>query len=123
MIRLRRSNNLRPSLICVLGTLLVMLSACERSYWNPTVKGGDPEGHIIGKQDPFRGRGTRTYPVGERVLELGSGTAALTPKGSIESGIGPFVRKITPPPAISRLTSTAPTSGRWSRSSSAMCWR
>ncbi len=90
---------MRRSLICVLGVLLVMLSACERSHWDPTVKVGDPKGHIIGKQGPLRGRDTRTYPVGERGVDLGSGTTAPAPQDSIESGTGTFVRKITPPAA------------------------
>ena len=56
-----RSNGLRLPLICFLAALLAMLSACERSQWDPTVKIGDPKGHIVDKGDPRRGRRARTY--------------------------------------------------------------
>ncbi len=87
---------MRLPLICFLAALLSILSACERSQWDPTVKVGDPTGHIVDKDGPRRGRRSGTYAARDRgiSLEAGAGPAA---KDSVKSGTGTFVHKVTPP--------------------------
>jgi general secretion pathway protein D len=88
---------LRLSLICILGALLAMLSGCERSQWDPTVKIGDPKGHIVDQASPRRGRGgTRTHAAGDRGIGLQSG-AGPAPRDSVKSGTGTFVHKVSRP--------------------------
>jgi general secretion pathway protein D len=87
---------LRLPLICILGAILATLSGCERSQWDPTVKVGDPQGHIVDKTDPRRGRRTKTYAAGDRGIGLDSATGP-TPKDSIKSGTGTFVHKVSRP--------------------------
>ncbi len=87
---------MRLPLICFLAALVSILSACERSQWDPTVKIGDPKGHIVDKGDPRRGGRAGTYAARDRgiSLEAGAGPAA---KDSVKSGTGTFVHKVTPP--------------------------
>ncbi|WP_245537275.1 type II secretion system secretin GspD [Thiocystis violascens] len=82
-----------------LFVLVISLGACERSYWDPTVKVGDPEGHVIDrdqalKRDAFKERGG----TGAETIALGSDDER-TPKtvDSLQRGSGTFVRKVTPP--------------------------
>jgi general secretion pathway protein D len=78
---------------------VINLSACERSYWDPTVKVGDPEGHIVdrdeaAKRDAFKGRGG----TGAETIALGRDDGKVSePVESLQKGTGTFVRKITPP--------------------------
>lgn len=87
---------MRLPLICMLGAILATLSGCERSQWDPTVKVGDPKGHIVDKTDPRRGRRARTYAAGDRGIGLDP-AAGPTPKDSIKSGTGTFVHKVSRP--------------------------
>jgi general secretion pathway protein D len=90
-----RSNGLRLPLIFLLGALLVMSSACERSQWDPTVKIGDPKGHIVDRTGQRRG-GTKTRAAGSRGIGL-EGDAGPTPKDFIKSGTGTFVHRVSRP--------------------------
>lgn len=92
----RRSNRLRLPLICILGALLAMLSACGRSQWDPTIKVGDPKGHAVDSQNARRGRVTRTYGTGDRGISL-QANEGPAPKDFIKSGTGTFVHKVAPP--------------------------
>lgn len=91
-----RINRLRLALICVLSALLVVLSACERSQWDPTVKVGDPKGHIVDKGRSRAGAGTRTYGARDRGISL-QGDSQPARKRSIKSGTGTFVHKVSRP--------------------------
>ncbi|MCG6861217.1 MAG: type II secretion system secretin GspD [Chromatiaceae bacterium] len=73
-----------------------MLSACERSQWDPTLKIGEPKGHLVDKQDRRRATGSRTYAAADRGIGLGSDSGAA-PKDSVKLGTGTFVHKVTPP--------------------------
>jgi len=86
----------RPFLICILGACLTVLNACERSQWDPTLKVGEPKGHIVDNFDQGRGKRTSTYPASDRGIGLQSGMGP-TPKDSIKRGTGNFVHKVTPP--------------------------
>ena len=87
---------MRLPLICVLGALLAMLSACERSQWDPTVKVGDPKGHIVDKERQRAGAGTGTFGAGDRGISLQS-QSRPTRKRSVTSGTGTFVHKVSSP--------------------------
>ncbi|WP_295404332.1 type II secretion system secretin GspD [uncultured Thiocystis sp.] len=96
---LRRIQDGRWLRAIVLVGFALYLSACERSYWDPTVKVGDPGGHIVDrdqslKRDAFKERGG----TGAETIALG-GDDAGAPKtvDSLQRGSGTFVRKITPP--------------------------
>jgi general secretion pathway protein D len=99
-----RCRRLGPSaqLIAVpvlLAFALVLLSACERSNWDPTLKVGDPQGHIVDTRRrgaPEDGSGTR--PLRESSISLGYGGAAPPgPSETSKPGTGMFVRKVTAP--------------------------
>ncbi len=81
--------------IFLLGALALLAGACERSQWDPTIKVGDPKGHIVDKTAP-RGADTRTFAVRDRGIGLGDQEGG-TPKDSIKAGTGTFVHKVAPP--------------------------
>jgi general secretion pathway protein D len=85
-----------------LNYLLLVISAlalvaCERGEWDPTVKIGDPQGHLIDaksaqKSAAFQDRGG----VNAETIALGRDDA--TPKTEVvQAGSGAFLRKVTPP--------------------------
>jgi general secretion pathway protein D len=96
IIAMRESNGLRLLSICILGALLVVLSACERVQWDPTLKIGEPTGHVVGGEEQRRGTGAGTYAARGRGIALGS-RPLETPKESVKAGTGTFVHKVTPP--------------------------
>lgn len=83
----------------ILVGLTLTLVACERSYWDPTVKVGDPQGHIISsdqveRREAFKARGgadAETIAIGD--------DNDKSPKSieSLQRGTGTFVRKVKPP--------------------------
>jgi len=79
----------------LLGTLV--LGACTPSAWDPTLKIGDPQGHMTDKDR--RASRTTAEPLPlmreESIALRGDGKGA--PKTSVKAGTGTFVRKITPP--------------------------
>ncbi len=83
-----------PAFLSLLVALV--LGACTTSFWDPTMKVGDPQGHMTDKDRPRRGA-VETMPLmrEESIALRGDGAAA--PKTSIKAGTGTFVRKITPP--------------------------
>ena len=94
--RLQPGRWLRPLILIV---LVLTLAACERSYWDPTVKVGDPSGHVVDRdqldrREAFKARGG----TGAETIALGDENAR-TPKSteSLQRGTGTFVRKVTPP--------------------------
>jgi general secretion pathway protein D len=85
--------------LAVLLTVAVLLNACERAYWDPTVR-------IDGMQDA----GTRTIPGDTRgglgapdgrdavsIALTGDDELAAEPVESLQRGTGTFVREISPP--------------------------
>lgn len=91
-----RGDGLRLFPIFILSAFLVMSSACERSQWDPTLKVGNPSGHLVDKQKGFRGADTKTYAARDRGIGLESG-AGPAPKDSVKRGTGTFVHKVAPP--------------------------
>ena len=83
----------------LLVALVLDLTACERSYWDPTIKIGEPKGHVTDRdqrlrRDAFKERGG----TGAETIALGSEDERM-PKArdSFQRGTGSFVRKVTPP--------------------------
>jgi len=88
---------MRATALLLLVSLLLLLSACERTHWDPTVKVGDPQGHIIDRESIAEGTG-RPSTATTSGIRLGSGSDAPSgPSQSSKSGTGTFVRKIAPP--------------------------
>lgn len=82
--------------IALSSSLVIGLYGCERAYWDPTVKVGDADGHIIDadqarKREDFKQRaGAETIPIGD---------SETRPKSNeiMQRGSGSFVRKVAPP--------------------------
>jgi general secretion pathway protein D len=79
---------------CVLA---LGLAGCERSYWDPTVKVGDAQGHLVD-----RGRGgaaARTQGLTDPDSIALGGVGDEVPKAvdSVQRGTGTFVRRISAP--------------------------
>lgn len=57
-----RALRLAPTLSALFAALFaaLWLGACSRSDWDPTLKIGDPQGHVIGRPDPS---GAQTMPL------------------------------------------------------------
>ncbi|MEA3278336.1 MAG: secretin N-terminal domain-containing protein, partial [Pseudomonadota bacterium] len=87
----------RLALACVLLCAFFALTACERSQWDPTLKVGDPEGHVVdrSRRAARTGSDAATYPVGG--IELTSRDGAAKPKEMVKSGTGNFVQKVSRP--------------------------
>jgi general secretion pathway protein D len=95
----KRTHRLGRWLRVVLSSSLVIgLYGCERAYWDPTVKVGDADGHIIDadqtkQREDFKQRG------GAGAETIAIGDADSRPKSSeiMQRGSGSFVRRVTPP--------------------------
>ena len=84
--------------------LVIGLYGCERAYWDPTVKVGDADGHVISadqaqKREAFKQRGG----AGAETIAIGDGEARPKSSEIMQRGSGSFVRKVKPPE-----TDTAP---------------
>ena len=91
-----RALRLAPTLSALFAALFaaLWLGACSRSDWDPTLKIGDPQGHVIGRPDPS---GAETMPlIRQDGIALG-GDGSQAPKDSIKSGTGVFVGKLARP--------------------------
>lgn len=100
---LRRHGALaRVASLCAPFTLALILGACERADWDPTLKVGDPKGHVI-DADEARARTDRA-PGGTSAQTIALGDKTLAMAGNIiEGGSGTFVREVSRP-----KVSTAP---------------
>ncbi len=82
-----------PAALALLATLV--LGACTRSAWDPTLKIGDPAGHVTDPSRRTQG-GAETLPL-MREDSISLGKEGAGPKTSVKAGTGTFVRKIAPP--------------------------
>ena len=82
------------ALFCAVA-LTLGLVACERSYWDPTVKVGDTRGHIVDPDRIAERERARGF-TGPDSIALGDETV---PKAvdSVQRGTGAFVRRVTGP--------------------------
>jgi general secretion pathway protein D len=97
----RSNSRLRRTGLALLSLIFLVsgLAGCERSYWDPTVRIGDTEGHLTDRTKPG------TTPSGARTIGLGDEGIALdaddtgTKKAvdSVTRGTGTFVRRVTGP--------------------------
>lgn len=83
----------RSQAVFFVALLLSLLSGCEPSAWNPTLKIGKPTGHILGKEAAREGT---QIPGPARGIPLGKGPHGQ-PKEMVQVGTGTFVRKVLPP--------------------------
>ena len=83
----------RALALLLFAALLPILSACERSQWDPTLKIGQPKGHLVGRE---RAAPETFAPgiTGGIALERESGPR---PKETVQKGTGVFVHKVSPP--------------------------
>lgn len=82
----------------LIATLFFSLAGCERSYWDPTVKVGDLEGHVVDprqaqRRESFKERGG----TGAQTIAIGGDGQPPKTADSLQRGTGTFVRKVTPP--------------------------
>jgi len=91
-------HRLRPGLAILFASALALgLMACERSYWDPTVKVGDTRGHLVDPERAAQRERARTQGfAGPDSIALGDDTV---PKAvdSVQRGTGVFVRQVTGP--------------------------
>jgi general secretion pathway protein D len=82
------------ALLCA-AALTLGLVACERSYWDPTVKVGETRGHIIDRDRIDERERARGF-TGPESIALGD---EAVPKAvdSVQRGTGTFVRRVTGP--------------------------
>jgi general secretion pathway protein D len=75
----------------------LLLSACEPSQWDPTLKISDTQGHGAAQVAAGRTGGATTQPLGGGGIRLGYGDQAPSaPKEASKTGTGTFVRRIEP---------------------------
>jgi len=85
--------------VIALIAVIPCLSACDKENWDPTLKVGDPQGHIVDgdqlkklEENRKRGGGSAS------TIALGDDTDKAPPAlDSLQRGTGTFVRKVTPP--------------------------
>ena len=76
--------------------LLLVAPGCERSYWDPTVKVGDPQGHLVDRGREQRGASTQGLTEPDSIA-LAGGDDVPKPVDSVTRGTGTFVRRVTGP--------------------------
>ena len=84
-----------PALLSLLATLA--LGACTPGAWDPTLKLGDPQGHMTDQDRARRAAGEAMPSIREEGGIALRGDKTPPPKTSVKAGSGTFVRKITPP--------------------------
>ena len=82
--------------ILTAATLVIALGACSRSDWDPTLKIGDPKGHVVDRDHSRTRTGAETRPLNTEA-PVGSTEPGLKKAETLQRSSGTFVRKITPP--------------------------
>jgi len=82
----------------VLCAVLAVSGGCERSQYDPTLKVGDPQGHVVNRRQAGE-RGAQTFAAsgGAAGLSFG-GEPVAAPRDTAKAGTGTFVHKVTRPP-------------------------
>ena len=78
--------------------MTLLVTGCERSYWDPTLKIGPPTGHVLDDKGERRVGGTTSGAAVTAGIDLGTGSGVPQQKDSVKRGTGTFVRKVTPAP-------------------------
>jgi general secretion pathway protein D len=89
----RGPGGLRTLVVFFAAAVVLLFSACERSQWDPTLKIGQPTGHLIGREGPP----PETFVPGVSGGISLEGRRGPAPKESMQKGTGTFVHKVTPP--------------------------
>ena len=79
-----------------LSLAVAVLSGCERSYWDPTVKVGDSQGHLVDRGRVDQRAQTQGY-TDPSSIALGAGDDVPRAVDSVQRGTGTFVRRVAPP--------------------------
>ncbi|NEV61282.1 type II secretion system secretin GspD [Thiorhodococcus minor] len=82
----------------LIASFCFSLVGCERSYWDPTLKVGDLEGHVVDprqaqRRESFKKRGG----TGAQTIAIGGDDQPPKAADSLQRGTGTFVRKVSPP--------------------------
>ncbi|WP_020506898.1 type II secretion system secretin GspD [Lamprocystis purpurea] len=97
----RSNSRLRRTGLALLTLILLVLglAGCERSYWDPTVRIGDTEGHLTDRTKPgTTPSGARTTGLGDEGIALDADDAGSKKAvDSVTRGTGAFVRRVTGP--------------------------
>ncbi|MBN2885693.1 MAG: type II secretion system secretin GspD, partial [Chromatiaceae bacterium] len=76
--------------------LTLMLGACERADWDPTLKVGDPEGHVLDSNEARARTDRARGGTSAQTIALGDNAPAMA-SNAIEGGSGTFVREVSRP--------------------------
>ncbi|MCK7575710.1 MAG: type II secretion system secretin GspD [Chromatiales bacterium] len=84
--------------IALLAGIASGLQGCERAQWDPTLKVGDPTGHVMDadhaqRRDAFKQRGG----AGAETIAIGDDDGRPRSSEIIQRGSGSFVRRMAPP--------------------------
>ncbi|MFZ0788260.1 MAG: type II secretion system secretin GspD [Chromatiaceae bacterium] len=79
--------------------LTLLLGACERSYWDPTMKVGNPQGHLVDRGPRGAAQGAQIQGLtSPESIALGSpGDDVPKAVDSVQRGTGTFVRRVSAP--------------------------
>lgn len=81
-----------------LMAFVILSAGCERAQWDPTLKVGDPQGHIVDVDSLKEGdEGTRTFGA-EGGISLGGDSDLPEPAEATKRGTGTFVQRVAPAP-------------------------
>jgi general secretion pathway protein D len=94
--RIERIGSSRILRLLLLVSLAIALSACERAYWDPTVRIDDAQSDGTRRDPRPRVESIDTSDATAIALR-GDEDAAPRPVDSLQRGTGTFVREITPP--------------------------
>lgn len=83
-----------------LTVMAVGLHGCERADWDPTLKIGNPNGHVVDaeqieKREAFKQRGGASA----ETIAIGDDESGAKTSGTLQRGTGAFVGKLSPPEA------------------------
>ncbi|ADC63907.1 type II secretion system secretin GspD [Allochromatium vinosum] len=83
--------------VALLAGIATGLQGCERANWDPTLKVGEPTGHVLDedharKRDAFKQRGG----AGAEIIAIGDEEARPKSSEIVQRGSGSFVRRIAP---------------------------
>jgi general secretion pathway protein D len=84
--------------VALLAGLATGLQGCERAHWDPTLKVGDPTGHVMDadhaqRREAFKQRGG----AGAETIAIGDDDGRPRSSEIIQRGSGSFVRRMAPP--------------------------
>ncbi|MEY6432699.1 type II secretion system secretin GspD [Thioalkalicoccus limnaeus] len=83
-------------IVFLLSVALILVTGCERGDWDPTVRVGDPRGHVVGPTSEAAPVAT-TQPLEADGIAFGRAAEAPGVESYVERGTGAFVGRIERP--------------------------